>query len=417
MSISAQTAWYRLRKITSDEWLFFAFFALFFSMPLGTSPPTICAALATLIWIFSGKITKIWDTSLKKTWFWPVLLLMILPWVGLLYTPDVGGLGIKFAKKTHYWIYCLAASSLVFGAFSPQRLFQAFLAGLAVNALVGILQLIGLFPRMNEISFGLGLGYNTLSGYLILGMLMASYYFREAHQKGRRVLFGLLTLLYFFHLIILQGRVGYLTFLFLCPIIAYNFFKGASIYKISLVSLLLIGSMLLSPVVRDRITLSINQVKHHLQANPDKAWGKEYSEHQDRFYMWRGAVKMFLEHPLFGVGTGGYQSVLYKMGKPEWPTHAHPHNNILYMAASFGCIGIFAILWFFWELIRNAWRERDTPLGFFILSTGLVIFFGGLVNAYIKDASTLLLLAVVTGLQNGLQRFSHSGENTPIPLH
>lgn len=406
MNISARTAWYRLRIIKSDEWLFFAFVALFFCMPLGTSPPTICAVLTMLIWIFSGKIIKIWDTSLKKTWFWPVLLLMILPWVGLLYTPDVGGLGIKFAKKTHYWVYCVAASSMVFGMCSPQRLIQAFLAGLAVNALVGIMQFIGLFPRMNEISFGLGLGYGTLSAYLILGMLMGSYYFREAHQRGFRVLFGLLTLLYFFHLIILQGRVGYLTFLFLCPIIAYNLFKDSSIYKIFLVSLLLIGSMLVSPVVRDRIALSIDQVKHHLQADPDSAWGKEYSVHQDRFYMWHGAVKMFLEHPILGVGTGGYQSVLHKMGKPEWPTHAHPHNNILYMAVSYGIIGVFVILWFFGEILKNAWHERETPLGFFILSTALVIFFGGLVDTYIKDAGTLLLLAVVTGLQNGLQRFN-----------
>ena len=411
MSISARTAWYRLRKITSDEWLFFAFFALFFSMPLGTSPPTICAALATLVWVFSGKITKIWDTSLKKTWFWPVLLLMILPWVGLLYTPDVGGLGIKFAKKTHYWVYCVAASSMVFGSLSPQRLIQAFLAGLAVNALVGILQLIGLFPRMNEISFGLGLGYNTLSGYLILGMLMASYYFRETHQKGRRVLFGLLILLYFFHLIILQGRVGYLTFLFLCPIIAYNLFKGAGIYKTSLVSLLLIGSMLLSPVVRDRVSLSIDQVKYHLNADPEKAWGKEYTVNQDRFSMWYAAVRIFNEHPIIGVGTGGYQTVIKEMLGPEWPAIAHPHNNILYMAVSFGLIGVFVILWFFWEILKNAWHERETPLGFFILSTALVIFFGGLVNTYIKDAGTLILLTVVTGLQNGLQRFNHSAED------
>ena len=408
MSISARTAWYRLRKITSDEWLFFAFVALFFNMPLGTSPPTICAVLATVVWVFSGKITKIWDTSLKKTWFWPVLLLMILPWIGLLYTPDVGGLGIKFAGKTHYWVYCVAASSMVFGILSPQRLIQAFLAGLAVNALVGILQLIGLFPRMNEISFGLGLGYGTLSAYLILGMLMASYYFRETHQKGRRVLFGLLGLIYFFHLIILDGRVGYLTFLFLCPIIAYNLFKGSSIYKILLVSLLLIGGMLLSPVVRDRVSLSIDQVKYHLNADPEKAWGKEYTANQDRFSMWYAAVRIFSEHPILGVGTGGYQTVIKEMLGPEWPAIAHPHNNILYMAVSFGLIGVFAILWFFWEIIKNAWSERDTPLGFFILSTALVIFFGGLVDTYIKDAGTLILLAVVTGLQNGLQRFNHS---------
>ena len=411
MSISARTAWYRLRRTSSDQWLFLAFVALFFCMPMGTSPPTICAALVTIIWVFSGRVLKIWDTFLKRKWSWPVLLLIMLPWIGLLYTPDVEGLGIKFAEKTHYWIYCAAASSMVFEDSSPQRFIQAFLGGLAINAIIGIMQFMGLFPVMNEISFGLGLGYNTLSGYLILGMLMSSYYFREANERGYRWFFGLLSLLYFIHLIILQGRAGYLTFLFLCPIMAYNLLKGAGIYRICLVSLLLVGSMLLSPVVRDRIALSIDQVKYHLQADPDSAWGREYTVHQDRFYMWRGAGRIFLEHPVLGVGTGGYQMVLKKMGKPQWPAIAHPHNNILYMAVSFGLVGVFAILWFFWEIMKNAFHERKTPLGFFILSTTLVMFFGGLVNTYIKDAGTLLLLAVVTGLQNGL------GEGDPGGPH
>ncbi len=405
MNISARTAWFRIKKIKSDEWLFFAFIALFFSMPLGTSPPTICAAFAAFFWIISGNVFKMWNTCFKKTWFWPVLFFMILPWVGLLYTQDTAGLGIKFAGKTHYWIYCMAIASISFTVYPAQRLIQAFLAGLALNAIVGILQLAGIFPRMNPISFGLGLGYNTLSAYLIVGMLTASYYFREVRQKRLRMMFGLLTLLFFFHLIILMGRAGYLTFFFLCPIIAYNFLRGTSLYKAALISLLLTGAMLLSPIVRERIQLSINQVKHHLQANPDAAWGKEYSAQQDRFYMWRGALRIFLTNPLIGVGTGGYRTVLKDMGDPEWPGIAHPHNNILDMAVSFGLMGIIVIFWFFWEIFKNSWRERKSPLGFFVLSTVLVMFVGGLVDTYIKDAGTLLLLAVVTGIQNGLRRF------------
>lgn len=411
MSISARTAWSRVRKITSDEWLFFAFFALFFSMPLGTSPPTICAALATLIWIFSGKITKIWDTSLKKTWFWPVLLLMILPWVGLLYTPDVGGLGIKFAKKTHYWVYCMAVASIGFGAFPPHRLIQAFLMGLTFNVLVGIAQFAGLVPVQQGLKgmySGLGLQYSTLSTYLVVGVLMASFYFKKAADKKSQAFFLFLALLYFFHLIILEGRAGYLSFLILCPLVVHNFLKKFSRLQISLVCIALLASMFISPVVRDRVSLSIDEVKYHLNADPEKAWGREYTANQDRFSMWYAAVRIFSEHPILGVGTGGYQTVIKEMLGPEWPLIAHPHSNILYMAVSFGVIGIFALLWFFWEIIKNSLKERHTALGFFVLSTALVIFTSGLVNTQIKDAGTLLLLAVVTGLQNGLQRFNHS---------
>jgi O-antigen ligase len=295
----------------------------------------------------------------------------------MLYTPDPGGLGIGFAKKTHYWLYGLAVASIPFAIFSPERLIQAYLAGLAINSLVAIIQFIGVFPMVNKISYGLGLGYSSLAAYLVLGILMASYYFRETKEKRTRILLGLLMAGYFFHLIILMGRVGFFTFLILSPLVVRNFFKGFSIFRISLVYLLLIGLMSLSPIVRERVSLSVTQIKHHLKADPQTAWGREYTDYQDRFYMWYGAVQIFLENPIFGVGTGGYTNALKERGKPEWPAIAHPHSNLFYMAVSFGLIGIFAFVWFFWEMIRNAWGERNTPLGFFVLSTALVILVSG----------------------------------------
>jgi len=76
---------------------------------------------------------------------------------------------------------------------------------------------------------------------------------------------------------------------------------------------------------------------------------------------------------------------------------------------------VFAFLWFFWEILRNAWEERNTPLGFFVLSTALVILVSGLVNSQILDAGTAFLLAVVTGLQNGFPKFAHSRHKNITP--
>ena len=400
--------------LSAEQVIYYLAFGAFLSMPLGTSPPVICGALAALVWILSGKPIKLRRAYLRQSWFWPVLLFIVLHWVGLLYSPDPGGLGIAFAKKTHYWLYGLAVASISFAIFSPEKLIQAYLVGLAINTAVAIMQLIGVFPMMNEISYGLGLGYSSLAAYLVLGILMVSYYFRELNKKSTRILLGLLMAGYFFHLIILMGRVGFLTFLVLSPLIVRNVLREVGIFKISLVCVLLIALMSLSPVVRNRVLLSVNQIKHHLNADPESAWGKEYTSYQDRFYMWYGAVQIFLENPLFGVGTGGYTNALKQRGKPEWPAIAHPHSNLLYMAVSFGLIGIFALVWLFWEMIRNAWEERNTPLGYFVLSTALVIIVSGLVDTQIMDSSTALLLSLATGLQNGFPKFA--GLVTPAPI-
>jgi O-antigen ligase len=401
-------------SLSAEQVIYYLVCAAFLSMPLGTSPPVICGALAALVWILSGKPIKLRRAYLSQSWFWPVLFLIALPWLCLLYTPDPGYFGFGFAKKTHYWLYGLPVAAIPFGIYSLQRLIQAFLLGLAINAIVAIMQLIGIFPVINNLAYGLGLGYSTMAAYLVLGILMASYYFRETTDKRTHILLGFLMAGYFFHLIILKGRVGFLTFLILSPLIICNLFRRFNIFRIALACALLVGLMSLSPIVRDRVSVSVMQLKEHLNAEPNSAWGKAFNPQEDKLYMWRGAVQIFLESPIWGVGTGGYPIVLHERGNPDWPHVAHPHNNFLYMAVSFGVIGIFALLWFFWEMIRNAWEERDTPLGYFVLSTALVILVSGLVTTPIIDSSTAFLLSLTTGLQNGFPKFA--GSVTPAPV-
>jgi O-antigen ligase len=276
------------------------------------------------------------------------------------------------------------------------------------------MQLIGIFPVINNLAYGLGLGYSTMAAYLVLGILMASYYFRETTDKRTHILLGFLMAGYFFHLIILKGRVGFLTFLVLSPLIIRNLFRRFNIFRIALACAVLVGLMSLSPIVRDRVSVSVMQLKEHLNAEPNSAWGKAFNPQEDKLYMWRGAIQIFLESPIWGVGTGGYPIALHKKGNPDWPYVAHPHNNFLYMAVSFGVIGIFALVWLFWEMIRNAWEERDTPLGYFVLCTALVILVSGLVTTPIIDSSTAFLLSLTAGLQNGFPKFA--GSVTPAPV-
>ncbi len=380
-------------------------------MPLGTSPPIICGSLGGLIWICSGRAVCLKD-FFRYTWPWPLLLIMTLPLTGLLYTPDFKGLGIQYAEKTHYWIYCLAIASGLLPAEPKKNISEkyiwAFLAGLAVNALVGAMQYGGILPMVEGRWYcGLHRGYSTLTAYLVLGILITSYYFKNAGDKKIRLFLLSLMMFYFFHLNILEGRAGYLTFIMLSPLIVCNIFRKYNIFKILLTCFLIAGLLSFSPIVKERISLSVEQVNYHLKADPDIAWGREYSDKQDRFYMWYGAIHIFLDNPVLGIGTGGYQKELKHRGKPGDPLIAHPHNDFLYMAVSFGIMGICAFIWFFGEMIKNAWKQRHTPPGYFVLSAALVILAGGLFNTYLLDSGTLILLAVVAGLQQGLTEHTH----------
>jgi O-antigen ligase len=420
------------KKIDGKRLLLYCFIGVFLTLPMGTSLPTICGAMTIAVWSFSGVAVRLRASGrpsppqrgirgekpvsiFGQAWLRPVFLFIALPWIGLLYTPDPANLGIQYAEKTYYWIFCFAIASLPFLPFSaadtesnvPEKFIHAFLLGLAINALVGTLQFSGILPMVQGKWYsGLERGYGKLTAYLVLGILITSYYFKEAKKKNIRCFLCFLMAFYFFHLSILEGRAGYVTVVMLSPLIVYNLFNQVNILKISVACALLMGGLCFSPIVRDRIALSIDQITYHVNANPNVAWGRQYSDKQDRFYMWYGAARIIKENPVFGVGTGGYQKVLKEIGKPDDPLIAHPHNDFLYMTVSFGLMGIIAFFWFYGEILKNAWKERDTPRGYFVLSAVLVLLTGGMFNTYVLDAGTIYLLALVTGFQHGFHQFN-----------
>jgi len=113
-------------------------------------------------------------------------------------------------------------------------------------------------------------------------------------------------------------------------------------------------------------------------------------------------VSLFMKNPVLGVGTGGYKKATLASGGDVGVDH--PHNSFLYMAVSFGAVGIVAFLWFFWLLVKNGWTNRKKPLGFFVFSVALVYLAGGITETNILDAGGAFFLAITTGLQSSLSK-------------
>jgi putative inorganic carbon (hco3(-)) transporter len=76
-------------------------------------------------------------------------------------------------------------------------------------------------------------------------------------------------------------------------------------------------------------------------------------------------VRMFLQHPLVGVGPGGYPLELERIGAlvpALWDLKDTPHNAYVQMAAETGLVGLAAFMALLWALFRRCLQAvRSSP--------------------------------------------------------
>ncbi len=380
-------------RIIRNEDLFFVFIAItFFLLPTGTAPPLISIGLATILFLLSIKTIGL-KTLFQKKWFFPLCLMALLPWIGLLYSKEME-LGFDYALKTKYWCVSFITAGLIIDRNRVKRMVQMFWAGLLLGASLALLQLLGIMTPIREGFLGFGVVHTLVSMYIIVGILMASFYFKTGEKVFEKVSMIFVIVMLFFHLTVLEGRNGYFLFALLSPLIANNLmYKFSAITKIG-VMLLLILSMAVSPIVQREIRKT-----DKLFREKNVIIKGEFHPNFDRPFMFHSAVKLFIANPLTGIGTGSFRHYTREKGHPS----AHPHNSLLYMAVSFGIVGLIAILWFFYEMFKRGVKNRDHPLGYLVLSICLTVFLGGFLNTPILNTGTLLLLSMGYGLANRLE--------------
>lgn len=371
----------------------------FFFLPIGTAPPLMTIILAFLISLFSGKLFQV-EKRVPRQWIVPLILMMLLPWVGLAYAPEMTELGLDYARKTHYWLYAIVMAGIPLPKEATRWIVKGFLAGLFINALLATVQFMGWLPPPAPSGivgyFGFGVIYSALSIYLVAGILMASFFFKQTESAKAKGFYFVLILIFLFHITIMDGRNGYLTFILTLPFLAINLIGGCDWKKVVPICLIFVICMGFSPVLKNRLSSTVENIQAYKTVIFDDAWGTEMIDQMPRFYLIRSALDLFLAHPVIGVGTGGYH--YYTSGKVNKIHTHHPHSNILYMGASYGVVGLIAYFWLCWVMLKKSWQNRQRIKGFFSLSILLVIFISGLFNSQILDSGPALFFALGYGL-------------------
>lgn len=364
--------------------------AMFFSLSFATSP-TVIAGLTTLgLWLLSGAAFRQWRSWLMQEWTIPVLLMAALPWVGLLWSQDPVT-GHNLAGKSYYWFYACAAASLALREEEVQRLIVAFIGGVAFNAAVSLFQFAGVVPIFKP-HYGF-MGYISFSLMLVFAIMLLSFLFSRTTNRRERLVIVLLMLLFLFNLSILKGRAGYLALVVSSPLIFMNLLGRKHLLKILACSALITAALFLSPTVRERVVLISKESQSYA------AGKRENTSVGLRLYMWNGALGMLREHPLLGVGAGGYREAIRKYkDHPDLFEPEHPHNSFLHMAVSFGVIGLAVFAWLLAVIVRKGWRERQSIAGFATLAYLIVFIIGSMTDTMLIALSTGNMLAIFTGL-------------------
>ena len=251
------------------------------------------------------------------------------------------------------------------------------------------------------------LGSNAVLLFILLTSIQM--HFRFSLNLRFVIVISILSL---FAAIILSGTRGIWLAL---PVLLINMILFSSNMRIKkyrlhvlLIALLGLFSTYFIPVVQDRVDQTVNRVVNYMQT-PDVGNTKISSTSVGtRFEMWKAAWFIFTEHPVKGVGLGGYEQAAikyqekYGYGDRAF-AHYHPHNQYLSELASKGLPGLILFVLFLGALVYYFYRglrqnDHNRWIHFAGLQAAILIIILCLTNATFESKSMILAMSLYFAL-------------------
>jgi O-antigen ligase len=189
-----------------------------------------------------------------------------------------------------------------------------------------------------------GLSFSLASVICVAALVRPEAFAGDRLLGDRRVMGLVLVLMVADVVFVLRGRSTYLAMVVMMVAVVIFLVRGSWRAKALAGAgvLICVGLMLGSSAhVRDRIEQTLYDMETVDQAAEATSTGY-------RIVFWRNAVRMIHDHPILGVGTGGFLDgyMPYVQGVPGWKGDGtgDPHNQLLKILGEQGLIGFAAFL-------------------------------------------------------------------------
>jgi len=390
----------------SADWARACTVALGATLPFSTALDNVLLGLILLCWLAAGHFRAQWERLRHHPFVWTIGAFIALLAFGLTYGERLPGDGMHYFGKYAYLLFIIIFLSLFDDPRWRRRALLAFAGSLTLLLALSYLIRFGVIPPNHWIA-GTPANPVVFKQWITHGILMAfgAYLFAvfgfQARQPRQRATCYVLALLAAGNvLFMMQGRTGYIVLVMLALYFGYACRRLVGLAVAALgAGVVIATAFVLSGTLHDRTSLALQEFQ---QERPGVATQTSIGQ---RVEFYRNGLAIVRDHPLLGVGTGGFPAAYEKQiaGTPLAPTR-NPHDEYLHILIQIGAVGLVALLALFWVPWQMApqlptWREQQLARGFVLtLAVGCVF------NSLLIDHTERLLFTWGLGvLFAGLQ--------------
>jgi O-antigen ligase len=380
------------------------------SIPLSTSLVSVLAVLILFLWLIEGRFAEKFSEIFHNSVTLAVLAFLFLLGLGILWSPDIGqGLDVFQAR------WKIAMLPVFLTAVRPDkrsRYITAFLIGLSAAMFITYLAWFDLIhysdvspTHLTRKTFHVV--YNPLLAFGIYLVLHRATW--EAKDLWKRAGLLLLAAVMVFNMFLTEGRAGQLVFfiltaIFLVQLFGRHWIKSLLVITILLPLLFLTGYRF-SPVFKNRVDAACSEISR-FRENPNTSVGL-------RLQFWKNSCSIIRQHPLLGVGTGGFESAYAEVNRKQSPALVatdNPHNQYILVASMLGIPGILSLLLVFAAMFRRAVLSND---GWQRIRFAFPVFFMSIMvtESYLKVYETGFFFALFAAILYDNGSSCHAGSN------
>jgi len=374
--------------------------ALAASLPFSTALDNVLLGFILIGWLTAGDYRAQWERLRRHPVARAAVAFVALLALGLAYGERAPGDSMHYFGKYIDLLFAVILLALFDDARWRRRALLAFAGSLALLLALSYLIRYGAIPPNRWIAGTPG-NPVVFKLWITHGILMAfgAYLFAlrglQAPQPGRRAIwYGLALLAAGNVLFMIQGRTGYVVLITLALYLGYAWRRFAGLAIAALCTATVIAVVFSLPgALHDRTELAIKEFR---QA---QSGGAARTSVGERFQFYRNSIAIIRDHPLLGVGTGGFPYAYQKQtaGTALMPTR-NPHNEYLHILVQLGVVGLIALLALFWVPWRVAARLPTIYEQHLARGLILTIAAGCVFNSLLIDHTERLLFAWGLGI-------------------
>ncbi|MFN3739285.1 MAG: O-antigen ligase family protein [Thermodesulfovibrionales bacterium] len=236
---------------------------------------------------------------------------------------------------------------------------MAYICGVALLDIAGLIsskfQFYGPFSSlgMHHIWFG---NLNALAFYGLMALLFMSWEKRKTHL----LISASLIILFLFSLIMSTSRTAWLGIMVSLCVVSFMLFRRKRQFWYVATGLLMVVVIFYFtvPVVKQRVSQVMMDINAFLSGNEATSIGA-------RFTMWIASLKIFLNNPLFGAGTGDYNIEIENLVRegeipPFISRYNQPHSIYMNELATNGLLGFIALVYIFIKPLILSKKEKGS---------------------------------------------------------